>query len=228
MALLMNRGDVHRTAHPAGCGDRSFEIVLSDRAAEPFTRARTDRFARRIARIPLDADLEIRRMAVAASDGDLTALELDERVDAIVSRFLGLATSDPLSSRQREIVDAALEYLAWHFAEDGDLPSVATVVGNSPHHLSRLFRAGMGITLSGYRTELRVRAALDRISNGASDLSKVACDVGFFDHAHMTRTFRRLLGRTPTGVRGRVGAAPAERYRRASASASRSMSPSSL
>jgi AraC-like DNA-binding protein len=36
---------------------------------------------------------------------------------------------------------------------------------------------------------------------GASDLSEVACDVGFFDHAHMTRMFRRLVGETPTHLR---------------------------
>ena len=201
LALLMNRGDVHRTAHPAAGGDRSLEIVLSDRVAEPFTRARTDRFPRRAVRVPLDVDRGVRQLARAASSGDATSLELDGRVDWCLSRFLGSVPVGPLSAHQHATVDAALEYLAWHFTEDGDLPSVAAAVGTSPHHLSRLFHAGTGITLSGYRTELRVRAAVERLSNGASDLSSVACDVGFFDHAHMTRTFRRLLGRTPTDIR---------------------------
>ena len=79
------------------------------------------------------------------------------------------------------------------------------MVGCSPHHLGRPFHVGTGITLSGFRTERRVRAALEWIATGASDLSEVACDVGFFDHAHMTRMFRRLLGETPTQCGRRSG-----------------------
>ena len=201
MALLMNRGDLHRTAHPAGRGDRSIELVLSDEAAEPFTRASTDAFPCRAVVVPPDTDLEIRLLARTAERRDLTGLELDERVHALLARLLGSAPPHTLSAGQRATVDAAVEYLAWHFADDADLLAVAAIVGGSPHHLSRLFRAGTGITLSGYRTELRVRAALERLAQGARDLSSVACDVGFFDHAHMTRTFRRLLGVTPTQVR---------------------------
>lgn len=209
VALLMNRGDVHRTAHPAARGDRSIELVLSDAAVEPFTGPRTGTFPRRIVRVPLGVDLEVRLLARTAERGELTALELDERVRDLTSRILGWQPIGPLGDRQRITVEAALEYLAWHLAEDADLPAVAAAVACSPHHLSRLFRAGTGTTLSAFRTELRVRAALERIADGASDLSAVACDVGFFDHAHMTRTFRRLLGGTPTGLRAELLAAQA-------------------
>jgi AraC-like DNA-binding protein len=204
VALFMNTGEVHRTSHPAARGDRSIEIVLSDRAVEPFMRASTDAFPYPAVRVPLDLDVEIRMLARAAADGDLTALELDERADELAGRFVGLPSIGSFTAARRATVDAALEYLAWHFAEDADLPAVAAAVGCSPHHLSRLFHAGTGITLSGYRTELRVRAALERIGGGAADLSSVACDVGFFDHAHMTRTFRRLLGSTPNGLRAEL------------------------
>jgi AraC-like DNA-binding protein len=211
VALFMNTGDVHRTSHPAAHGDRSIEIVLSDLAAEPFTRASTDAFPYPAVRVPLDLDVEMRMLATRAAAGDLTALELDERADELVGRFLALPSSGSDSARQRGTIDRAFEYLAWHFAEDADLPEVAAAVGCSPHHLSRLFHALTGITLSGLRTELRVRAALERIGGGATDLSSVACDVGFFDHAHMTRTLRRLLGSTPTGLRAELRGAAAVR-----------------
>lgn len=211
VALFMNAGDVHRTSHPAARGDRSIEIVLSDRAAEPFTRASTDAFPYPAVRVPLGFDVEIRMLARAAADGDLTSLELDERADDLVGRFLRLTSFGSVSARQRQAVDAAFEYLAWHFAEDADLPAIAAAAGCSPHHLSRLFHAVTGLTLSGLRTQLRVRAALERIEGGAADLSSVACDVGFFDHAHMTRTFRRLLGSTPTRLRAELRVPPVAR-----------------
>jgi AraC-like DNA-binding protein len=201
VALFMNPGDVHRTAHPEARGDRTIELALSDDTAEPFTRVHTDRFPSRAVRVPPAVDLEIRLLARAAAHDDLTALELDERAHELIAGLLELPPMRSLTARQSVTVEAALEYLAWHFTEDIDLPKVAETVGSSPHHLSRLFHAGTGITLSGFRTELRVRAALERIGGGASDLSAVACDVGFFDHAHMTKTFRRLLGETPTQLR---------------------------
>jgi AraC-like DNA-binding protein len=209
VALLMNAGEAYRTAHPAGHGDRSLELVLSADVAEPFTDPATGTFRRRVVRIPPRLELELRALSRAAGRGEVSSLELDERGHGLIDGLFGWAPSRSLPNRQRATVDRALEYLAWQFMDDVDLPTVAAEVGVSPHHLSRLFRAGTGITLSRYRTELRVRAALERIEHGASDLSAVACDVGFFDHAHMTRTFRRLLGRTPTNVRRSLAIAEA-------------------
>jgi AraC-like DNA-binding protein len=215
VALLQNRGDVHRTTHPAACGDRIIELSLSDPAAEPFTRPRTNGFPRRVVRVPPVLDLEIRLFARRAKDQPPTSLELDDWAEALLERLLVPQRTDHLSARQRTIVDSALEYLGWHFAEDADLPTVAAAVGSSPHHLSRLFHRGVGSTLSRHRTELRLRAAIERIENGAADLSAVASDVGFFDHAHLTRTFRKALGTTPTQIRSALGngSEPESRWR---------------
>jgi len=205
VALFRSPGDVLRTAHPAGRGDRTIELVLSADAAEPFTTGATDTFREQVARVPPHVDLELRSLSRGAARGEMTSLELDERGHGLIDGLVGETIAGTPTGRQRATVDRALEYLAWHFADDADLPTVASHVGVSPHHLSRLFRSCTGITLSGHRTELRVRAALERIEHGASDLSAVACDVGFFDHAHMTSTFRRVLGRTPTHIRRSLG-----------------------
>lgn len=207
IALFANPGDVHRTSHPARCGDRTIELSLSHGAAEPFTDVRTGTFPRRVARVPPIAALRIRMFARAAARRALTSLELDEWTHSFVTHLLGSPpTEGHLSVRQRATVDDALEYLGWHFAEDADLLTVAAAVDSSPHHLSRLFRAGTGATLSAHRTELRVWAAVERIAEGATDLAAVACDVGFFDHAHMTRTLRRMLGATPSQIRSDASA----------------------
>jgi AraC-like DNA-binding protein len=206
VAVFWSPGDVQRTAHPAGRGDRTIELMLSDAAAEPFLAGgAADTFPEKVVRVPPRLELELRRLARDAARGDVTALELDERAQEVIHGLFGRSTPASLTDWQRAAVDRAREYLAWHFADDADLPTVATFVGVSPHHLSRSFRARTGVTLSAHRTELRLRAALERIEHGASDLSAVACDVGFFDHAHMTRTFRRILGLTPTRARIALG-----------------------
>jgi AraC-like DNA-binding protein len=74
-------------------------------------------------------------------------------------------------------------------------------IGCSPHHLSRVFSRLTGSSLASYRNRLRVSRALDRISQGENNLAGLAADLGFADHAHMTRTIRGATGRTPTACR---------------------------
>jgi AraC-like DNA-binding protein len=74
----------------------------------------------------------------------------------------------------------------------------------SPHHLSRVFRALTGHTISRHRTRLRVRAALERLAGGDHDLARVAADEGFADHSHLCRLIRQETGTTPSALRAQL------------------------
>jgi AraC-like DNA-binding protein len=43
--------------------------------------------------------------------------------------------------------------------------------------------------------------ALERLAAGERDLTALALDLGFADHAHLTNTVRRELGRPPSAFR---------------------------
>ena len=92
------------------------------------------------------------------------------------------------------------ERLAERFAERLALEDVARLVHASPFHLARLFRARTGSALHEYRTQLRLRAAIDRL-DGGDTLAAVAADCGFASHAHLTDAFRRAFGTTPSAIR---------------------------
>jgi AraC-like DNA-binding protein len=74
-------------------------------------------------------------------------------------------------------------------------------VAVSPHHLSRIFQARTGATVSRYRNRLRVRTALERLAGGERDLAALAADLRFADHAHLVRTLRREVGSAPSELR---------------------------
>ncbi|MFD0541604.1 helix-turn-helix domain-containing protein [Actinomadura luteofluorescens] len=57
------------------------------------------------------------------------------------------------------------------------------------------------MSVTRYRNRIRVGRALDRLERGERDLSGLAADLGFADHAHLTRTVREETGRTPTVLR---------------------------
>jgi AraC-like DNA-binding protein len=81
------------------------------------------------------------------------------------------------------------------------LTALARAVGVSPHHLSRMFRAWTGTTVTRYRMRLRARAALERIAEGERDLAALAADLGLADQSHLNRVLRAESGRTPTQLR---------------------------
>lgn len=105
---------------------------------------------------------------------------------------------------QRRIVRDARDLLA---ADPAGLSpaELARALGVSPHHLSRIFHRHHGRTLSRFRLQLRIHHALDRIEAGESDLSGLAADLGFADHAHLTRTLRTHVGHPPTALRRLLG-----------------------
>ena len=47
------------------------------------------------------------------------------------------------------------------------------------------------MTLTAYRNRVRVLRALDAIEDGHRDLAGLAADLGFADHAHLTRAVAR-------------------------------------
>jgi AraC-like DNA-binding protein len=87
-----------------------------------------------------------------------------------------------------------------------DLVSLARALGVSPAHLSRVFRAETGSSLTKFRNRVRVSRVLARLEAGDADLAAIAGDLGFADQAHLTRTVRATLGITPARVRRAFGA----------------------
>ena len=62
--------------------------------------------------------------------------------------------------------------------------------------LIRAFQRTFAITPHRYLIGRRVDAARKRLLDG-EPVSRVACEVGFHDQAHLTRHFKRHVGATP-------------------------------
>jgi AraC-like DNA-binding protein len=107
------------------------------------------------------------------------------------------------STARRRLVSHVCEEL--HQTPNLSLVELARAVHYSPFHLSRVFREVMGVTISGYRTQLRVHQVLMHLESGVSDLNRLAAETGFADHGHMTRTLVARLGKTPSALRDNLG-----------------------
>jgi AraC-like DNA-binding protein len=157
--------------------------------------------------LPLDALsylLAHRLVDLLTAPGPLDLLELEEAIATLARRSLAASRRRRRTvrrERQRHaLAEAAKAHLAESFAGRATLGDIGRALHVSPWHLARLFREETGFTLHAYRQQLRLRRALQLLSDGA-DLTEIALAVGFSSHSHLTTAFSRAFGRPPSRAR---------------------------
>lgn len=200
-AVLFSKGQARQIQHPDGGHDRSAYISMKSEFGEPYLD-RSGRFRVEAGPTTTHLDYWLRSLVATAKVGRLDALEAEEFTVKALADLMH-KSSRPSRSRSDTVLDAE-EYLSVHFRDHCDLPTIARQVGSSSHHLSRVFKQVTGETLSRRRMRLRLAAVLSEILDGADDLSRVAVQSGFYDHSHMTNSFRSHFGVAPKEARLKV------------------------
>jgi AraC-like DNA-binding protein len=147
---------------------------------------------------------------LAVHDGPIDPVAIEE----IALRLVGRITAGTTGRRDRrgrqraatsrahdELADAVMLLLAGRYAEPLTLDLIAADVHSSPFHLCRVFKTRVGRSVHRYLTQLRLRAALERVVQGERCLTRLATEVGFSSHSHLSHAFRREFGTTPSAVR---------------------------
>lgn len=102
--------------------------------------------------------------------------------------------------RARREVLRARDHLHAHLEERVTLSELARVAGLSPYHLARLFTDAFGLPPHKYLEGLRVRLAQRLLAEGRPPVD-AALAAGFSSQSHLNRSFKRILGVTPTAYR---------------------------
>jgi len=127
-------------------------------------------------------------------------LHIDETIVEVVSAVASVSETPAPPARvplsHRLLAEGAQFVLAQDPGAKISLSGLAKLLGCSAFHLCRVFRAATGMSLHQYRTELRLRASLERLEQGL-DVTRVALDLGFSSHSHFTAAFRKRFGRAP-------------------------------
>ena len=91
------------------------------------------------------------------------------------------------------------------FAQPCELRALARRVGVSVTYLCRIFKAYTGKTVIAYLVERRIQAAIWKLREGDEKVISIALSCGFNDIAYFNRTFKRIVGRTPSAYRRKIG-----------------------
>jgi len=221
-AVFFSKGSSVRVSHPADCGDRGTVFTLAPRVLRDIVReldpSVDDRPERPFPFVtgPCDANPFWRHRGLvqrlAAQDvqplehlwADVTALQLSADILAAAYQQAGVMRRPRRAATDREHADraeAAKTFLASSLGRRVTLDDVAKAVHTSPFHFTRIFQQRVGVPVHRYLTQLRLRAALERLAEGEDDLTTLALDLGFSSHSHFADAFRKEFGTTPSEVR---------------------------
>ncbi|MDQ2952064.1 MAG: AraC family transcriptional regulator [Chloroflexota bacterium] len=94
------------------------------------------------------------------------------------------------------------------YAEPLDIAALARIALTSEAHFIRTFRATFGETPHRYLQRRRVERAMFLLRQTDREVTQVCLDVGFTSLGSFSRTFRDIVGQSPTDFRA-VRTAPA-------------------
>ncbi len=146
-----------------------------------------------ITRLSAEAVTKIRSI-FSAFDDRMAANDIENICQQMVAA-IDNGESMPIDSR----VAQSIEWIRSSRDEGISVQEIAAGVELSESRFSHLFTENVRIPVRRYLLWLRLRDAMHLFAKGES-LTEVAHEAGFSDSAHLTRTFRSLLGIAPSAL----------------------------
>jgi len=113
-----------------------------------------------------------------------------------------------LSTRQgnfKDPMEVAKAYIDSRLSEEISLNQVAAMVGLTPTYFSALFKRITHETFVQYRIHQRMNKAKELLAVPHLRIVDVASDVGYEDYPHFTKTFKKIIGVSPSEYRAGLG-----------------------
>tara|TARA_B100000609_G_C17095514_1_gene371652 strand:- start:51 stop:824 length:774 start_codon:yes stop_codon:yes gene_type:complete len=120
------------------------------------------------------------------------------RLCLMLAEFL----SDAQPAREPDLrFEPVFAYIQHNLAKQIRLRDLAALVHLELTYFSHLFKNHTGLSPSQYIIRRRVHAAQMHLAESDLPLSEIALQTGFYDAYHLSRTFKKQLGLTPSTYR---------------------------
>lgn len=113
--------------------------------------------------------------------------------------------------RYSSAVRSCLNYIDFHYMETLNLESLAMRFAVNKNYLSSRFHREVGMTMTDYINQVRVKRAEEPLRKTSLSMQAVAEQCGFSDASYFARTFRKINGVSPNEYRKTMNAQPAHK-----------------
>ena len=131
---------------------------------------------------------------------DLSGLAIDGLTIELIAEIARHEVK-PSSAKVQPWLCQVEDIICSRFMERLTLGELARSVGVHPVHVAREFHRRVGCTIGQRIRQLRIEQACQMLVQGDVSLAEIGLVVGFPDQSQFTRTFRNLVGVTPSEYR---------------------------
>lgn len=134
----------------------------------------------------------------------LDTLDVEEALLSLVSELARLTTSAARPAEPAR-VGQLIRFMQANLNEPLELEDLCAEANVSKFHLVRSFKAAAQLPPMQYFQQLRLIEARKRLRHGEPP-ARVAAELGFFDQAHLSNAFRKVMGASPLGYSSMLAA----------------------
>ena len=109
----------------------------------------------------------------------------------------------------RGVIGDAIAYVKENYNRPFTTEEIAGAVRLSPSHLRARFKSEVGVSITEYRSRLRIEAARAMLTEGDKSVKEIADLLGYSDLFHFSKAFKEAVGITPARY-ARLNSDPAE------------------
>jgi AraC-like DNA-binding protein len=163
-------------------------------------------------REPVSANAQLAQAVQRAFQSNLDALAIDTIIVDLAEGLLASAEGggQPVAPRRIDVpaIERARQFLDGERTRVVHSTELEAITGLTRYEVARQFRLMLGTSPYRYLLGRRLELARQRMRVG-QPLADVACETGFADQAHFTRTFKAAYGLTPARYRALSARGPA-------------------
>lgn len=145
---------------------------------------------------PIYLDDTSRRFAIKIENSS-TMAQLNSIKKEMVRRYCALVQSHSLRNYSKPIREA-INYINIYLTEDLSLSAIAERLNFNSSYLSTLFKKEVGMTLTEYVNNTRIKHAIYLLNVSLRPIQEIASQCGIQDMNYFTRLFKKINKMTPS------------------------------
>lgn len=132
--------------------------------------------------------------------------KIEDMRDVMADFAMQLAEELGLSEKLMSnlIVEKVKEFVEERYAEDVSLVRVASEVGLSSCHLSKLFKKMESVNFKDFVIGVRMKHAKLLLAEGTKTINEIAEKVGYLNANYFSRAFKQFTGKSPSEFSGKA------------------------